>query len=261
MPASIAFDDLDDEEVDSPRQQNIRLRVQLVGMLQKSEIAVPCGEGNQTIKWLALAVGQRISSQLPQGARRSYEHSVGGIRGGFVVPGEIVCNGVALDPSSTIKAVFEDGETCTYRPGASFSGNSVPNNKPHTCGLPSTYLSPFAQEAFYPNTKSSIKKSREMYQRPKMATPTSRYEERIQRNRVTEDDVLAARFRIVMTSQAEFSETYSGKAKQESQSENGAGAEGEGKELASLAVENMFDQLDIRDICPDKDLNECKEVT
>merc|ERR1712096_382485 len=121
----------------------------------------------------------------------------------------------------------------------------------------------------------------------------SRYEDRKGKPKITEDDILAARFRVLMTSQSEFGNTYeeetpsSSPTNAQKQQNNGGegnrqpensnnssskpataggksgkkkGGANEGQALAALAVKHMFDNLQIDDICPEKELDECIEI-
>ena len=71
----------------SRRQDNqpgIKINVLISGT--DKIIPIPAGNGNQTVKWLALAVAQRLVA-LPRGSLRARENRLQGV--GFAVPGEV----------------------------------------------------------------------------------------------------------------------------------------------------------------------------
>jgi hypothetical protein len=180
---------------------------------------VPCGVGNQRVSWLALVVAQRVSNRLPRGMRRSYEHEHSGIRGGLILPGEISNSvGQTIDPHLLISQAFKDGDTCYMRLGASFSGDGAARAKTLAHGIPSNYVSPFNQRAYYPTMASSINSSAAMQQRAvdisKREGQTVSMCERVLEKRRghgvdNEEAVLAAKFRLLMCeSNIEFSQVY-----------------------------------------------------
>ena len=70
---------------------------------------VPCGDGDQTLKWLSLVAAQQYELRKPQGRARYREPSNSKL--GFFIPmGMTSAKGVALrDPNALINEVFTDG--------------------------------------------------------------------------------------------------------------------------------------------------------
>jgi hypothetical protein len=188
----------------------IRVHVEITGTPQREKISICCGPGAQKVSWLALTVSQRVSNRLPRGMRRTYEHEFSGIRGGFMMPGEITMSGgKVVDPQLTVKQAFIDGDTCYMRFGASFKGNSTAQSKVVAHGIPSTYISPFNQRAFYPTIASSVNCSGALQQRAALINRQDQVVSRCERllhkkhlisgeKKATEEEVMAAKFRMLM---------------------------------------------------------------
>jgi hypothetical protein len=179
-------------------------------------IEVRCCEGNQLIKWLSLTVSQRCCSQKPSGARRSYERSRTG--NGFVVPGEVLaCDaddpGVlsVVDPRLPIKEVFKPGHNkCIVRLGPTFGHDCLAKQNISAFGVPSTYLSPFAQRAFYSVTADKLQnydalKERVEKKEEECNKLVTRWElERSLQKSFSQVDVDASKFRVAMVDQSGF---------------------------------------------------------
>jgi hypothetical protein len=142
--------------------------------------------------------------------RRSYEHEFSGIRGGFLQPGEITKKGgQVVDPRLIISQAFKDGDTCYMRFGASFQNDSKATAKIVAHGVPSNYISPFNQRAYYPTIASSVNCSGALQQRAALITQNNLvvsrcerllHKKHVQRGeiRASEEELLAAKFRILM---------------------------------------------------------------
>ena len=75
-----------------------------------SSFDVPVGQGNQTIKWLALVAAERYAQKRPHGRARAREETRQ--RQGFFMPQTITAGAgglASLDPDARINAVLEDG--------------------------------------------------------------------------------------------------------------------------------------------------------
>jgi hypothetical protein len=187
----------------------IRVTVEIQGIPQLETISVFCGPGNQLCRWLALTVSQRVSNRLPRGMRRSYEHESSGIRGGFLMPGELTkLDGQVVDPHLQIKQVFKNADKCVMKLGHSFKGGVASTNVV-AHGVPSNLVAPFNQRAFYPTTASSINSSGALQHRAAAITRNdltiSRFERLLHKRhqargdkKATEEEILAAKFRVLM---------------------------------------------------------------
>jgi hypothetical protein len=134
-----------------------------------------CGEGKQTIKWLALAVTQRALHSRPNGtmgnqmhARRGHSQSArmasprarscDKTRGFFCVPADVLDeHGHCILPEKLICDVFEDGEQVQVRLAAdmqdAYGRPTMPQLRVDRKGVPdvattSTGVSKFVKQAF-----------------------------------------------------------------------------------------------------------------
>jgi hypothetical protein len=197
---------------DEKKKNFIRLKVNVGGLpdhAQIEPIEIPCGEGRQLIKWLALTVTQRLSNSKPSGAQRARETNKLHARGGFAVPGEVLdSKGELIDPQLPINEVFKNGDECFVSFGAKFATDCKVAANIASFGIPSQYMSPFAQRAFYPNTSESFKqydalKERVEIEKKEEASLVSRWESKIAQ-KPSHEEVMAAHFRLVMVDNAGF---------------------------------------------------------
>jgi hypothetical protein len=202
------------------KQNFITIAVTVEGMprLAKAKpIEIKCCDGNQLVKWLALTVSQRIAGQKASGARRSHEHF--NRTRGFIVPGEVVHYdedqdgyGAVIDPKCQIKDVFKPGmNRCFVHLGPKFGRDCLPKQEISAFGVPKTYLSPFAQRAFYSITSSTLQKYDALKERVEKKEEeenslVTRWE--VQRasgkKQMTQEDVEASKFKAVMSDQSGF---------------------------------------------------------
>ena len=107
---------------------------------------IPCGKGDQNVKWLALVVAQRIANFNPKGSlrRREPRRPIGGV---FSVPGEIIFMAQLIDPMAKLNKIFVNGDVLKYRAGGVHERRGPPKMPvaKYTAGLPQTYMSPFSQ--------------------------------------------------------------------------------------------------------------------
>jgi hypothetical protein len=186
---------------------------------QIKPLVIHCCEGNQLIKWLSLTVSTRISSYKPCGGRRTRERFKVGTnsRDGFMVPGEVVSTDDELiDPSLKIKDVFRPGQNeCFIRLGPTVGSDCFAKQEISAFGVPKAYMSPFAQRAFYPRTAASLTKYDALKERVEkkaedLASMKTRWELRSGgKQQITEEDVMAANFKKVMSDQSGFGEEAS----------------------------------------------------
>jgi hypothetical protein len=74
---------------------------------------VPCGEGDQSLKWLSLVAAQQYELRKPQGRAR-YREPANSKRGFFIPSGMSSAKGVAFrDPTAKVCDVFQDGASVT----------------------------------------------------------------------------------------------------------------------------------------------------
>jgi hypothetical protein len=198
----------------------ISVTVDGVPQLDKAKpITVKCCEGNQLVKWLSLTVSQRVCGQKPSGARRSHEHFRS--RGGFVVPGEVLTYdssvptgyGSVIDPKCKIRDVFQPGHNkCFVRLGPTYGRDCLAKQEISAFGVPKTYLSPFAQRAFYSVTSETLQnydalKERVEKKEEEQNALVTRWEvgrALCGKKKVTEQDVEASRYKAVMADQAGY---------------------------------------------------------
>ena len=77
---------------------------------------VPVGQGEQTMKWLALVASQRYALKKPSGQRRAREASHA--QRGFFIPEEMSTEeGGVCDPNAKVCDVLEDGGTVSVKVG------------------------------------------------------------------------------------------------------------------------------------------------
>jgi hypothetical protein len=197
---------------DERKKHFIRLRVNIGGLPDHAKVEpidVPCGEGQQLIKWLSLTVTQRLSNSKPSGAMRAREGNKLHARGGFAVPGEVLdTSGDVIDPHLPINAVFKNGDECFVSFGAKFTADCQVKQEISAFGVPQNYMSPFAQRAFYPNTSQSFKqydalKERVEIEKAEEASLVSRWEEKMSA-KPSQEEVMAANFRLIMVDNAGF---------------------------------------------------------
>jgi hypothetical protein len=204
-------------------QSFITIAVSIEGLPQFAKnkpIVIRCCEGNQRIKWLSLTVSQRCCGQKPSGARRSNEHW--NIPAGFVVPGEVLnynpddpTSSTVIDPTLCIKDVFKPGfNECIVRLGSDFGRDYLAKQRISAFGVPSNYLSPFAQRAFYSTTATKLQnydalKERVEKNEEEQRSLVTRWElSHAQRHKTTRQDVEVSKFRMVMLDQSGFGGDY-----------------------------------------------------
>lgn len=85
-----------------------------------SEFDIPCGAGEQRIRWLALVVTQKLATQsAAHGRRRAFERSK--LKNSFHLPSEVIdSNGVTVDHGDTINGAFKNGEIIKVKLGSTF---------------------------------------------------------------------------------------------------------------------------------------------
>ena len=95
-------------------QPRIRLRVSVHGKTME----VPCGDGQQPVRWLATVVAQRFAALMPHGRGRMREEAAA--KRGFFIPREVLLGGgggggggEVADANAKIADVFADGSQCT----------------------------------------------------------------------------------------------------------------------------------------------------
>ena len=77
---------------------------------------IPVGQGEQTMKWLALVASQRYALKKPSGQRRAREESHA--QRGFFIPEEMSTEeGGVCAPNAKICDVLEDGGTVSVKVG------------------------------------------------------------------------------------------------------------------------------------------------
>ena len=113
--------------------------------IEDQEFVVPCAEGDQNIKWLAIAA-VRLYDVMHQHsfALRQRERLVS--EAGMILPHAVRQLGPGkprngyLDPADTINTTLEDGET--VRTARNFLGHSIPYPYPYACACASPYPYP-----------------------------------------------------------------------------------------------------------------------
>jgi hypothetical protein len=169
----------------------------------------------------------------------------------MLVPGEVLAYENADDPTSLevvdpmllIKDVFEPGggNACVVRLGPTFGRDFQPKQSISAFGVPTTYLSPFAQKAFYTTTAAKLQNYDALKERVEKKVEeqqalVSRYElAYLQKKRATQEDVDANKYRRTMATQSAF--------------DGGNGLDGGVRAVAlelmavSNAVDASFDQM------------------
>ena len=78
-------------------------------VVEKMNFVVPCGPGEQKMKWLGLVAAQRHALAVPHGRTRAREES--DEKRGFFLPKDVLdYRGGSLDPDLVIKDVLNDGD-------------------------------------------------------------------------------------------------------------------------------------------------------
>jgi hypothetical protein len=135
------------------------------------------------------------------------------------VPGEVLALDAedptalcVVDPKAHIKDVFRPGKNeCIVRLGCEFGRDCLAKQDISAFGVPKTYLSPFAQRAFYSITANKLQnydalKERVEKKEEEDKALVTRWElERSLHTKVTEEDVEASKFRAMMSDQSGFS--------------------------------------------------------
>ena len=172
--------------------RHLRVHVTVLGDKRQQEILVRCGNGRQTVKWLALVVMSRLSTHKTAKNQSDCRSRV---------PGEILLRDTLIDPCERIKDVFRDGDRCEMK----LANNQVAR---YTCGIPELYMSPWSQRAFYPQQTKSLKQTRALQTRKAYlvdrAVTQTRYEnddKREPEKQKTEDDILVSNFKALMVNQ------------------------------------------------------------
>ena len=200
------------------RKDFITVNVTVQGLPKMARIRplkIECSYGKQLIKWLSLTVSQRLANQKPSGMRRARERfNIGGPgRAACLVPGEVFnAEGEVLDPTLKLSDVFTPGDNeCFVRFGQTFDNDCGAKQEISDFGVPKTYLSPFAQKAFYPETASALSKYDALRERVENKISehqglVTRWESTRSRgtNMPTHEDVMAANFKAVMADQSGF---------------------------------------------------------
>ena len=99
---NMSADSKEDDLAESGAVMHVRCRV------RGKQMRVPCGDGSQPVRWLAVVVAQRFAQMQPNGRRRGREES--GIARGFYIPDNVTLRGSLCAPNERIADVLKDGD-------------------------------------------------------------------------------------------------------------------------------------------------------
>jgi hypothetical protein len=141
-----------DHRHDTSHPRSIDLTVQAVTSDGLKTFVIQCGPGNQTIKWLSLAAGQRYAaySSSESFGQAAYSSRV-------VLPHELLdSNGNSLDPKSRIRDVLNGGDTIKFHFSASVGARGDCALRTNKFGVPRTACSEFSRKAFFIDSAKSL---------------------------------------------------------------------------------------------------------
>ena len=98
----MSADGKEDDLAGSDAAMHVRCRV------RGKQMRVPCGDGSQPVRWLAVVVAQRFAQMQPNGRRRGREES--GAARGFYIPDRVTLRGSLCAPNQRIADVLSDGD-------------------------------------------------------------------------------------------------------------------------------------------------------
>jgi hypothetical protein len=144
--------------------------------VEKMKIMVPCGAGEQKMKWLGLVAAQRHALALPHGKTRAREES--DEKRGFFLPKDVLSDrGSSLDPDMVIKDVLGDGDRVTVELQTVVEVDDI--------GAP--IMSPWQTRAFAATGAASERRARGIASRAAIAEHEAEINAEVQR-RVREDE-------------------------------------------------------------------------
>ena len=106
-PLKMSADGKEDDLAGSDAAMHVRCRV------RGKQMRVPCGDGSQPVRWLAVVVAQRFALMQPNGRRRGREES--GAARGFYIPDNVTLHGSLCAPNERIADVLKDGDEVTVQ--------------------------------------------------------------------------------------------------------------------------------------------------
>lgn len=127
--------------------------------VEKMKIVVPCGAGEQKLKWLGLVAAQRHALAVPHGRTRAREEN--DEKRGLFLPRDVLArDGSSLAPDLLIKDVLGDGELVSVELQRVVEVDDI--------GAP--ILSPWATSAFATRGAASERRARGISSRASIAT-------------------------------------------------------------------------------------------
>jgi tellurite resistance protein len=232
---------------------SMKIHVICKGAIQDQNFTISCGAGVQTIKWLSLVCAQKISSRLPHGSRRGYEHEPGGVRGVFNIPREIRRIGgadEALDPLARINEVLKDKETVNLSLATSYTQNSKAMMNINKFGVPKSVCSEFSRRAFYPTSCAPLQKLK-----PEVSLCRSAYEQgRVESKKINDAEHIVKKDKLGAKQAAQFQEAMMFHYR------SGVQSDEEVNEREKLMLDRTFFEMKLDTLADDQQVAGVREV-